>query len=194
MRSLAIFAGLLFAAPAYAGGVGLMATGGIHEGSAYYYSANGVQGIDTQNRPNTGFGAEILLGDKDDRINGLMRAYINMDWPLNEPTTVGITLEEATYPAAHLEPVRADGVITMGIQWGLFGDPTGLQLIGTTMFGSAFATPDNLEYFIAELGVGGTYTLNDQLQLTGSIVGATRYRKQLSLSEGVFVGVRYLFD
>jgi hypothetical protein len=189
-----ILSAATFSAPAFAGGVGIMGSGGLHEAKAYYYDNLGRQGIDTQQRPNAGFGAEVLLGDKDDRIMGLMRIYSNVDWPTNEPTLSGVDPEDATYPAAHLEAPRLDGTISMGVQWGLWGDPTGFQLIGTTVFGSAFITPDNLEYLIAEAGVGGTYMLNERFQLAGTVAFAGRFRKQVTLSEGAFVSARYMFD
>lgn len=197
MRKLTIpviLSAATFSAPAFAGGVGIMGTGGLHEAKAYYYDNLGRQGVDTQQRPNAGFGVEVMLGDKDDRIMGLMRLYTNTDWPTNEPTLSGVSAEDATYPAAHLESPRTDGSISMGIQWGLWGDPTGFQLIGTTMFGSAFITPDNLEYGIAELGVGASYMMNDRFQFAGTLAFAGRYRKQLTISESAFISARYMFD
>ena len=64
----------------------------------------------------------------------------------------------------------------------------------TSMFGSAFITPDNLEYLIAEAGAGATYMMSDRLQLSGTLTFAGRYRKQLTLSEGAFISARYMFD
>lgn len=197
MRKLTIpviLSAATLSAPAFAGGVGIMGTGGLHEAKAYYYDDLGRQGIDTQQRPNAGFGGEVLLGDKDDRIQGLMRIYANVDWPTNEPTLSGVDADEAIYPAAHLEAPRVDGTITMGVQWGLWGDPTGFQLTATTLFGSAFITPDNLEHLIAEGGVGATYMMSDRLQLAGTLAFAGRYRKQITISESAFISARYLFD
>ncbi|MFT5686575.1 MAG: hypothetical protein ACI8RZ_007531, partial [Myxococcota bacterium] len=112
MRKLTIpvlLSAATFSAPAFAGGVGIMTTGGLHEAKAYYYDDLGRQGVDTQQRPNAGFGAEVMLGDKDDRIMGLMRIYSNVDWPKNEPTLDGVSEDEAIYPAAHLDAPRQDG-------------------------------------------------------------------------------------
>jgi hypothetical protein len=47
---------------------------------------------------------------------------------------------------------------------------------------------------VLDVSPGVTWALNDTLQLHGSIGAAARYRKQLSLSENAFVGVRYMFD
>lgn len=197
MRKLTIpviLSAAFFTTPALAGGVGVMTTGGMHEAKAYYYDNLGRQGIDTQQRPNAGFGAEVMLGDKDDRIMGLMRVYTNVDWPTEEPTLDGVSEEDAIYPEAHLEAPRLDGTITMGVQWGLWGDPSGFQLVATTMFGSAFITPDNLEYLIAEGGVGANYMVNERFQLAGTVAFAGRFRKQITISESMFVSARYMFD
>ena len=189
-----ILSAATFSAPAFAGGIGVTGTGGFHEAKAYYYDDLGRQGVDTQQRPNAGFGGEVLLGDKDDRVQGLMRLYANVDWPTNDPTLSGVTAEEATFSAAAEEAPRLDGTITMGVQWGLWGDPTGFQLTATTLFGSAFITPDNLEYLIAEGGVGATYMMSERMQLAGTATMSIRYRKKLTIAEGVFVSARYMFD
>ena len=171
MRTVALLIPALLLVPtdAFAGGVGVMATGGLHAAKAYYYSPSGQQGIDNQNRPNFGGGLEVTIGDSDDRINGLMRLYANTDLPTTIPTVSGIDPADAIYPPAHEQDPRVDGVATMGVQWGLYGDPSRAQLIATTLFGSAFATRDNLEYFIGDIGVGGTYTVNSRYQFVGLI-------------------------
>lgn len=194
MRSIAPLALLFFSAPSFAGGVGLMVTGGVRGDRAYYYNAAGQQGIDNQTRPNAGFGAELILGDTSDRITGLLRFYANTDWPVTNPETSGIEQSEAIFPAYDELTPRIDGVATMGVQWGLFGDPDNLQLVATTLVGSGFITRDNLEYFVGEGGIGGTYTINSQLQLAGTVAVTARYRKRVSLAQGAFISVRYLID
>ena len=87
-----------------------------------------------------------------------------------------------------------EGAVTMGVQWGLWGDPGGFQLIGTTVFGSTFITRDNSEYLIAEAGVGVSHMMSDRLQLSGTLNFAGRYRKQITIAEGAYVSARYLFD
>jgi len=177
--------------PAFAGGFGLLANGGMHAAPAYYYAPSGAQGVDNQFRPNVGYGAEILIGDSDDRILGVMRAYINNDWPTTAPN---VTIEDAAIPPADEQDIRFDGIITIGAQWGIWGEPLGFQLIATSMIGCAAATIDNLEYLIAEGGIGVTYNLSEQMQLASTIAVAGRYRKSLSHAESGFVSVRYLFD
>jgi hypothetical protein len=197
MRKLTIpvlLTSLAFSAPAFAGGIGILGTGGMHEAKAYYYDDLGRQGIDNQQRPNAGFGAEVILGDKDDRILGLMRIYSNVDWPTNEPTLSGVSADEAIYPAAHLEAPSLEGACTMGVQWGIWGDPSGFQLVGTTVFGSTFITPDNSEYLIAEAGVGVTQMMSDRMMLSGTLNFSARYRKQITIAEGAYISARYMFD
>ncbi|MFT5683631.1 MAG: hypothetical protein ACI8RZ_004563, partial [Myxococcota bacterium] len=77
---------------------------------------------------------------------------------------------------------------------GLWGDPTSFQLIATTLFGSAFITPDNLEYLVAEGGVGAAYMVNERFQLAGTVAFAGRFRKQITISESAFISARYMFD
>ena len=181
--------------PAHAGGLGVFGVGGIHETRAYYYRDDGLQGIDNQLRPNYGFGGELVLGDKDDRVQGLARFYMLADAPTNEPDTSGESSDyEYTYPAYADEGVTQNGLMMVGVQWSLLGDPSGLQLVLNSLGGSAFATPSNLEYVQLQIDVGGTYLISDRIQPFAFVSMAGRYRKRVSLTENVFVGVRYMFD
>ena len=199
MRILVSLIGLLFASNAYAGAFGLYGSSGVHEGKAYYYRSDGLQGIDSQYRPHVGSGFEMMLGDKDDRLIGLVRLAWNQDWAMNNPEYT-VTKDENgndytyTHPDYASEGKRNDGVITVGLQWGIWGEPTAFQLIGLTSFSSGFWTIDNLEYFMPEAGVGATYTINDQYQFHSTVSLAPRYRKQLYWGTNVVAGVRYLFD
>lgn len=185
----------LVSTTAHAGGVGVFGTAGVHEDRAYYYRSDGLQGIDSQLRPNFGFGGEFLLGDKDDRVQGLARAYFLSDAPVNEPDLSNESSEyDYTYPPAHEQGAEQNGLIMVGVQWGLLGDPSGLHLVLNSLGGSAFATPQNLEYVQLELDVGATYTLNERIQPFALASMAARYRKRVVLTENVFIGVRYLFD
>jgi len=191
MQSLILLA-VLSSNETLAGGLGVVGTGGLHDAKAYYYNTSGQQGIDSQSRPNYGGGLEVLLGDRDDRVLGLSRFYLNYDLPVTEPDTQGVT--DAIYPLAHEESARRDALVMMGVQWGLWGDPNAFQVIVNTLGGSAVATPDNLEYLQLEVGAGVTYMLSEALQVTGSVSFDARYRKDIFFSENAWVGVRYLFD
>ena len=182
-----------------AGSFGLYGHGGIHEGKAYYYRSDGKQGVDSQFRPNVGTGFEMMLGDKDDRLIGFVRMAWRHDWALQNPTYTVTNDEDGnpydyTHPDYDSSDARNDGLITVGLQWGLWGEPTGLQVIGVTALTSGFWTIDNLEYFSPEVGAGVTYTIADQVQFHGTLTAAPRYRKQMYLGASSYVGVRYLFD
>ena len=177
---------------AYAGAIGAQVTAGLHQERAYFYSQNGDQGIDNQSRFNWGFGAETMIGDKDDKIQGLVRFNLIRDTPTKEPDTGEV--RDPIYPPAHEQPVRNVGVLGLGIQWGLLGDPTGTQLTATSIVGSGFLTTDNTEFVLLEAGLGGTHNLNETLQLTATLAATMRYRKHMSLGPNAYIGVRYLFD
>ena len=188
--------GALWSTTALAGGVGVMGTGGFHEARAYYYRDDGIQGIDTQSRPNVGFGGEALLGDKDDKIIGIMRLYYLSDFPVNDPDLSGEDTKnfEFTYPAAADQGAYNVGVMTVGVQWGVWGDPGGFQATVNTLAGSGFATTDSLEFFLGEVGGGVTYALSDQIQTYANVAFSVRYRKRVFLGENMYAGIRYMFD
>ena len=199
MKYLVAFTGLLFTTQAQAGSFGLISHGGLYEGKAYYYRSDGLQGIDSQFRPNAGFGFETMLGDKDDKLIGLLRLSFNHDWALQNPSYTVATDDDGepytyTHPDYDNSAARNDGIISVGLQWGLWGEPTGFQVIASTSFAAGFWTVDNLEYFIAEVGPGVTYTINDQYQFHASVVASPRYRKQMYMAATTYAGVRYLFD
>lgn len=199
MRILLSLVGLFFASNANAGSFGLYGSGGIHEGKAYYYRSDDLQGVDSQFRPHAGTGFEMMLGDKDNKLIGQVRLAWNQDWSLNDPTYTVTKDEDGNdytyvHPDYASEENRNDGIISVGLQWGLWGEPTALQIIGVTAFSSGFWTVDSLEYFMPELGLGATYTINEQYQFHSTVSLAPRYRKGLFWGTNVVAGVRYLFD
>lgn len=195
MRGLPLLALAALALPttASAGGVGLLTTGGLHQTRAYYYNAEGEQGIDAQTRMNYGGGFIAVLGDKDDKVQGVMRLWYLQDQALADPDT-GDTEGEVYFPPESEEGPRHLGMFTAGVQWGLFGDPTGLQLTLDTHAGSGFATDDASEFLLVEVGPGVTYGVTDNLVLFGSLTADLRYRKRASLSENMYLGARVMFD
>jgi len=177
---------------AHAGGLGVLTHAGFHAQNAYFYNQAGDQGIDKQYRPNYGAGLDILVGDKDDKVIGLLRGA----WVANAAPTrpdTGST-ENPIIPPAHMQGAHHVGSLGLGVQWGLLGDPTGAQLTTTTVVGSGFITTDNTEYVFIEVGVGGTYNLADNLQAHGTIAGTMRNRKTMSFGPDMYMGIRYLFD
>ena len=99
-----------------------------------------------------------------------------------------------SYPPVSELPPSDVGKTSIGLQWGILGEPTGAQLIATTSLVSAFWTTNALEYFQMDVGLGGTYTINDQIQFHATVNAAPRYRKALTLGYDFHTGVRYLFD
>jgi hypothetical protein len=192
----ALISSLLLAAissaPARAGGVGIVATGGLHTDRAYYYNREGDQGIDNQTLPQAGIGLEGLLGDRDDKILGIMRLYWLREAPPNNPDTQGV--ENAVHPDYDALDPRDIGVAEIGVQWGLLGDPNGLQLVLSTLVGTGFITTDNTQFFLGDAGIGGTYTVGEGIQLFANIAINVRHRKIVSYGPAAYAGARYLFD
>ena len=137
-------------------------------------------------------GLETLVGDKDEKIQGILKISWVQDAAPNEPDTGGVN--NAVFPAAHEKGPRDVGVLALGIQWGVLGDPSGTQLNVTSAVGSGFLTTDNTEFVLLEAGVGGTHNLSETVQLAGTLAGTMRYRKHLSFGPSAYIGVRYLFD
>ena len=192
LRNMLIVTAMTANSVAYAGAIGLQTTAGLHQDRAYFYSQSGEQGLDNQTRPNFGIGLEALIGDKDEKVQGVLKMNWIQDAPLKEPDT-GDTAN-AVYPPAHEQDTRHVGVLGLGIQWGLLGDPTGTQLNVTSVVGSGFLTTDNTEFVLLETGVGGTHNLTETLQLAGTLAATMRYRKGASFGPNAYVGIRYLFD
>ena len=137
-----------------------------------------------------------MLGDKDDKVQGLMRLYYIEDAP---PEAPDLSAEDQdtytfTYPPAHEQDNEQLGLIAMGLQWGVWGDPTGFQVVVTSFMGSGFATVDNLEFLLAEVGAGATYTMQDRFQVYVNAAGTTRFRKRFYTGVNGYAGFRYLFD
>lgn len=197
MRSLPVLgiaALVLGSSSAYAGGVGLVTTGGVHAAKAYYYDLKGDQGIDQQIRPNGGFGLEGILGDRDERIQGLMRLYVLSDAAVADPDTGDLSASEVVYPAASEQGATIKGLMSVGVQFGVYGDPDGFQLVIDGLLGSCFITDDSLQFLQVDVGPGVTWNATQALQLYGTLAATGRYRKGLSMGGNAYIGVRYLFD
>jgi len=187
----------LLPSAAMAGGVGVTMGAGFHQDRAYYYRDDGEQGIDKQLPGNSGIGAELLLGDRDDRVIGVVRGYISHDASLNNPDPIALGEDKSydyVFPDVEAKGGRNVGSFAVGIQWGLWGDPNGFQVIANTLIGSGFWTTDNLEYALFQPGAGVTYTMNERFQLMGSLDATFRYRKRFQVGSDVWVSARYMFD
>ena len=195
MRSLlaAVFLTLttsLFAAfPAHAGGFGIITTGGIHTDRVYYY-ADDLQYLNRQSRPNMGGGLELILGDRDDKVQGFVRGYYIQDAPQVAPASADEL--GATYSIR--EEAREIGMVSTGVQWTVYGDPMGFSAYLTSVMGSGIATTDNLEFLLLEGGAGASYHIDKKIAVFGEVAAGARFRKVFYQNHNAYVGVRYLFD
>lgn len=185
--------GLGFAAPAYAGGVGVFGTGGFHGDRVYYYQQNTLgeyEQLDPQNQFNLNYGGglEVILGDKDNKILGIFRLYFQQDAPEKEPA------DPNTYTFTYRTTPRNVGMIDAGLQFGVLGDPDKLQGNIIATLGSGFYTVDQTEFVQGEAGIGGSYMIDRHVQLAGWATGGVRYRKRIYPMTSAYLGVRYLFD
>jgi hypothetical protein len=188
--AVAFLAFLGTSSSAFAGGLGLMYQGGMHEERAYYYQGKN-QAIDSQFKPNHGPGIEAIIGDKDDKIQGILRLSWVSENQATKPTECKGNIVCPDYDSLG---ARQIGVLGLGVQWGVLGDPNDKQLVINTLIGSGFITTDNTEFVIGELGVGGTYNFSESLQGVANLAGVVRGRKYISFGPLMHVGIRYLFD
>lgn len=197
MRPLLASLLLLAPLPALAGGIGLVATGGGHTDRVYAYTldenTNQWEQEDPANQfgPDYGGGLEFILGDRDNKVMGVIRGFYLVDAP-QKPLDTGTN-----------SPVRdvalPQGMITGGLQWGVLGDPTALQGIVVANLGAAVLTEDLTSYLLGEVGVGGTWMPDRRIQVAASLVGGgrwngIRYKNRVLPTANAYVGVRYLFD
>jgi len=213
---------LLAPAPAFAGGIGIMGTGGLHQEQVYFYSSrstiNNNQEYDqlldyeqfrtNQWIPQVGGGIEFLLGDaRDDRIIGSVRVFYNADLPQTNPVELIDGAVVATNENSNVDRLDADSVVgayrdgirhlgfaMVGLSWGLAGDPNGFQVSAVGHVGVALLTLDHTEFFMGQLGPGITYRLNRRTQLAADLQYQVRFRKTISHSGTGTVSLRYLFD
>ena len=212
---------LLAPAPAFAGGIGILGTGGLHNEQVYFYSSrstiNGQQYSQLRDYeqfrvnqwlPQAGGGLEFLLGDaRDDKIVGSIRVFYNADFPQTDPvnqidgavvatsdTSDIDALQEQNVVGAFRTELRHLGFAMVGLSWGLAGDPNKVQVSAVGHVGTALLTFDHTEFFMAQVGPGVTYRFNRQTQLFADVQYQARFRKRFSHSASATVGLRYLFD
>lgn len=191
------FITLLCASEAQAGGIGVVTTGGLHQAPVYVYDADLQQYKVNQGRPNVGFGIQAVLGDRDDRVQGTLKLYYQLD---AAQTDSGV-LDKAKNDGASGDLVfaydkdpRNLGMATVGVQWGLFKDPGAIQPVLITNIGAGVLTNDNSEFAMAQVGPGMYWSLTEQLQLNAELTYDLRYRKTFFQSTSATVGLRFLFD
>jgi len=211
MRPIVATAALLLAAPAYAGGVGFMLDAGMHSDKVFYYSDT-IQGVNIEDQDlwpqyklpalvgHGGGGLEIVLGDRDDKILGLFRFYYLADLPQPDPLAVGIDKldgEITSMDQVHANvrsEIRSIGMASVGLNWGIFGNPDTWQVGFTAQLGSGFLTTDHTEFLQANVGPMVTYKVARQVQLFADGTYQVRVYKGLGHGANLAIGARYLFD
>ncbi|MCB9765160.1 MAG: hypothetical protein H6739_35630 [Alphaproteobacteria bacterium] len=192
---------------AFAGGVGVFTTGGFHQENIYVYDSYDVENPDTvqtivyQQRPNYGFGIQGLLGDRDDRVLGLMKFYYMSDSPPIDSGVIDKAQAKGAEPgedgllyALPRTEARPMGLALAGVQWGILPDPGALQLNAVTSLGAGVLTNDNTEFILAEVGAGAHYGLTEQIQINAELAYNLRIRKNFYHGVNANLGVRFMFD
>jgi hypothetical protein len=187
----------LHSSSALAGGIGLLGTAGFHQARVYYYDAEDNQVLNRQNCLNSGVGIEAILGDKDDRFLGVARGYYLVDSPPTDPPAPTVDDPVDALPEG---PTRI-GMATVGVHWGVIGDPTGFQAHIGTHVGAGMVTVDSTtgegssqEFLLGEVALGAHYHFARSFQVYADVAYGTRYRKEFSPGGNAYVGFRYMFD
>ncbi len=192
---------MLFTTSAYAGGLGVISTAGVHQENVFAYDTELTQYKIGQQRPMYGIGFQAILGDVDDDFVGVAKIYYLGDTP---PQRAGVQeaaksqgwnpSEDGDLEFAARTGIRPMGVATAGLQWGVWGEPTGLSVNLVGNLGASFMTSDATEFLLAEVGGGAHYALSDTLQVNAEAVYRMRFRKDFFHGGGFNLGVRYFFD
>lgn len=207
---ITITAATLWATPAFAGGLGPLVVGGVHTESVHYYSSRADGGAgpafsdwreyeqtrSTQLIGNVGTGLELVLGDRNDAIQGVFRGYWQMDAPQYNPgrrSNIGISSEALVAPYRAVP--RHTGVGTVGLQVRLlsFAEEKGRFGLSTHL-GAGFASPTHEEFFIAQVGTNIAYRISRTLEVFGDLTYGFRVRKTISHGAYTAAGLRILFD
>ncbi len=201
---------VLFAsAPAYAGGVGPMVMGGFHTEPVAFYSSeiDGGEGpvipdlgsyeqfLETQIIGNAGGGLELMLGDRDDLIQGVFRGFYMVDLPQHQPDPNNELVDADALVVAIREDVRHLGLGTVGINFGVArAVQNKLKFSVALHLGAAFATFDQAEFFLGQLGGNLSYLVRRNAEVYVDVSYGLRARKDLSHGLYGAAGVRVLFD
>lgn len=201
-----IVIGLLASAPAFAGGVGVMGQVGAHTEKVYFYSSRTADGEEILEEANyeqfsqrqaladVGGGLEFLLGDRDDRVKGVFRVYYNLDTAQQDPAETTTVVNSDFVISQPRESARHIGMASVGLDWGVVGNPDSFQAGLSAHIGSGFLTADKTEFFTILVGPTASYRFTRQVSVFADLQYRVRFRKELSNGAGVVLGARYMFD
>lgn len=210
MRFALILPALFASLPeAHAGGIGPLVMGGIHTEPLYYYSsrrndgaganipdaANYPQYKQTQILGHVGSGLELMLGDRDDLIQGAFRVFWMMDTPQIDPSKNSELSDPAAVVAEWRSQNRHMGVGTVGLQWGVLRAAADKFKFGFSLHvGTGFLTNNRTEFFLFQPGVNISYAINRTLEFYTDVDYGLRVRKQFSHGLYATAGIRVMFD
>jgi len=214
MRLAGSLVALTLSSAAYAGGVGIIATGGFKTENLYYYSsardggsgpsygnfADYDQYKDGQILGSVGGGLEFVVGDRDDDIIGVFRGYWMMDTVPGNPTKglqqgdEGYVQDQALVYSPRTS-IRQIGVGTVGLQWNFAGDPDKWRFGATVHAGAGWFTTDNQEFFLLQPGLVFSVRTSRSTQWYVDATYTMRLQTT-SISHGMnaTTGFRFMFD
>lgn len=195
MRFAMTTMGILLSSNAFAGGIGLLGTGGMYTESVYFYDSSQEfqQYSQTQTIGTYGTGLEFSLGDRDDKIMGMARFYWIQETPQTDPAKTTGLVDPENVVANIRDTTKNVGMFSVGLQW-TYWEKEKLRLNVNAMFGSGFLTTDHSEFFIAEAGIGTAYRISRDVDFHVEVQYALRNRKGLRHGMNTYAGIRYLFD
>jgi hypothetical protein len=207
--SLLASVGALAPTSAHAGGVAPIVTGGFHTEKLYFYSRekdggagavirdpNQYERYDmTQVLGQVGSGLELMLGDRDDFIQGVFRGYWMMDTPQIDPAKSTDLVDADALVAAWRTEARHVGMGTVGIQWGIVRAASDRFKFGLSLHvGGAFLTSDHTEFLLAQGGANVNYQITRSLEFFADVNYGLRVRKTPGHGLYTTAGLRVLFD
>ena len=204
MRFALPLATLLFTSNAFAGGAGIVFTGGIHTETVYFYNNSDDAGLiedwrdyprweSVQTLSNMGGGIEFILGDRDDRFIGVFRGYYQQDAAQIDPRDLGLIPADQVV-GEYRDDTRHLGLAQIGLNYGFLGNTDGFLFGATAHVGSGFLTSDHTEFLTADAGITASYRFNRQMSVFTDIVYTIRVRKGFSNGANGYLGLRYMFD
>jgi hypothetical protein len=196
MRPFVLLAALTVSSNALAGGIGIVTTGGLHGERVYFYDRSNsfAQYKQTQTILSGGFGLDLMIGDRDDRITGNFRTFYLIDGAQRDPAETSSLVAPENVVANVRDEAHPVGVAQVGVNFGVLGDPDRAQMLIAANLGSGFLTKDHREFLLADVGVGGTWNFAPTMQAFGTVGYAVRQHKDFQHGANIYLGARYLFD